>query len=182
VILLTSSLFMAFAVHAGAAGDRRGQVKFLLLTLGFGLSFMAIKSYEYSEEWRERLVPGPHFSTHALEGRLPQVPAPAGSSAERARETARTLQTAEFQTAGPNQFVRQRSQLFFVFYFFMTGLHMIHMVVGVGLVLWVLAQARRGLFTPSYYVPLEMVGLYWHFIDIVWVFLYPLLYLVALHR
>ena len=72
--------------------------------------------------------------------------------------------------------------MFFVFYFFMTGLHLFHMVVGIGLVSWVLALARRGRFTPEYHVPLEMVGLYWHFIDIVWVFLYPLLYLVALHK
>ena len=56
------------------------------------------------------------------------------------------------------------------------------MVIGIGLVTWVCVLARRGRFTPAYHTPLELTGLYWHFIDIVWVFLYPLLYLVALHK
>ena len=182
VVLLTSSLFMAFAVHRGATGDRQGQVRFLLLTMIFGLGFMAVKAYEYREEYREHLVPGPHFSTHALEAHLPKDPPAASSSGRGGAEYARTERTATLLTATPAQFVRQRAQMFFVFYFFMTGLHLFHMVVGIGLVSWVLALARRGRFTPAYHVPLEMVGLYWHFIDIVWVFLYPLLYLVALHK
>jgi cytochrome c oxidase subunit 3 len=182
VILLTSSLFMAFAVHGGATGDRKAQVKFLWLTLAFGLTFMVIKGFEYREEWHEGLVPGPHFSTHSLDEHLPHEPAPPGASPGHARESASTMRTASFLTSTPTLFVRQRAQLFFVFYFFMTGLHLIHMVIGIGLVLWVLAQARHGRFTPEYHVPLEMVGLYWHFIDIVWVFLFPLLYLVALHK
>lgn len=182
VILLTSSLFMAFAVHAGATGDRKAQIRYLLLTMLFGVGFMCVKGYEYSEEFREHLVPGAHFSTHALDAHLPREPPPPGVSAEHSREAARTLRTSLLLTATPAQFVRQRAQLFFVFYFFMTGLHLFHMVVGLGLVSWILMLARRGRFTPEYHVPLEMVGLYWHFIDVVWVFLYPLLYLVALHK
>lgn len=180
VILLTSSLFMAFAVHAGETGDRKAQVRYLLLTMALGTLFMVIKGFEYREEYHEHLIPGPHFSTEALH--LPEEPAPPTASAEHAHESAETLKTASFLTVTPVQFVRQRAQMFFVFYFFMTGLHLLHMVIGLGLVTWVLILARRGRFTPSYYTPLEMTGLYWHFIDIVWVFLYPLLYLVALHK
>jgi cytochrome c oxidase subunit III len=182
VFLLTSSLCMAFAVHGGATGDRKSQVRYLLLTLAFGLTFMVIKGFEYHQEYEEGLIPGRGFSIHALEKHLPQEPPPAGASAEHTHEGDTTTRSASMLTATRSQFVRQRAQLFFVFYFFMTGLHLFHMVVGVGLVLWVLTLARRGRFTPSYHVPLEMVGLYWHFIDIVWVFLYPLLYLVALHK
>jgi cytochrome c oxidase subunit 3 len=77
--------------------------------------------------------------------------------------------------------VTQNVQLFFSFYFAMTGLHALHMVVGVGILSWLLLHAARGRFTPSYFWPVEVSGLYWHFVDIVWIFLFPLLYLVARH-
>ena len=63
----------------------------------------------------------------------------------------------------------------------MTGLHAIHMLIGFGMLAYIISLARKGRFTPSYNDELQVAGLYWHFIDIVWVFLYPLLYLVALH-
>ncbi len=65
--------------------------------------------------------------------------------------------------------------------FAMTGVHALHMVIGLGLLLWLLAGARRGTFTAEYNTPVEMVGLYWHFVDIIWIFLFPLLYLVGHH-
>ena len=68
-------------------------------------------------------------------------------------------------------------QLFMVFYFSMTGLHALHMIVGAGLLLWFMYRAWRGDFGPEYYAPVEIMGLYWHFVDIVWIFLFPLLYL-----
>ena len=71
------------------------------------------------------------------------------------------------------------SELFFSLYFIMTGIHALHMVVGIGLMLVILAMARRGRFTPSYYGPIEVSGLYWHFVDIVWIFLFLLLYLLG---
>ncbi len=73
-------------------------------------------------------------------------------------------------------------QLFFSFYFAMTGLHALHMVIGVGLVLYVIRGALKGLYSREYHTPVEVVGLYWHFVDIVWIFLYPLLYLIDRHR
>ena len=68
-------------------------------------------------------------------------------------------------------------QLYMVFYFAMTGLHALHMVIGAGLLLWFIWRAWRGHFGPEYYGPVEVMGLYWHFVDIVWIFLFPLLYL-----
>jgi cytochrome c oxidase subunit 3 len=83
---------------------------------------------------------------------------------------------------GPNFnsaiFDHAQSQAFFFIYFAMTGVHALHMVIGIGVVLWIAMRARRGEFTPNYYNPVEMTGLYWHFVDIVWIFLYPLLYLI----
>lgn len=69
-------------------------------------------------------------------------------------------------------------QLFFVFYFVMTGLHAFHMLIGFGLLITLWIQAKLGKFCAEYYTPVEMIGLYWHFVDIVWVFLFPLLYLI----
>jgi cytochrome c oxidase subunit III len=70
-------------------------------------------------------------------------------------------------------------QLFFCFYFFMTGLHALHMVIGIGILCVLTVMAARGRFTPEYFSPMEVSGLYWHFVDIVWIFLFPLLYLIG---
>lgn len=73
------------------------------------------------------------------------------------------------------------SQLFFSFYFAMTGLHALHMIIGAGLLIQLIVKAKKNLFTPAYNTPVDMVGLYWHFVDIIWVFLFPLLYLIERH-
>ena len=70
-------------------------------------------------------------------------------------------------------------ELFFCFYFFMTGLHALHMIVGMGILGVLTVMTLRGKFTPEYYFPMEITGLYWHFVDIVWIFLFPLLYLIG---
>ena len=75
----------------------------------------------------------------------------------------------------------QNAQLFFWIYFAMTGLHAIHVTVGIGVLLVLTLLAWRGKFAHGNYNPVEITGLYWHFVDIVWVFLFPLLYLVG-HR
>jgi cytochrome c oxidase subunit 3 len=73
----------------------------------------------------------------------------------------------------------QQAQILFCFYFFMTGFHALHMVVGVGLMTTILMMARRRTFSAQYFTPVEISGLYWHFVDIVWIFLFPLLYLIG---
>lgn len=70
------------------------------------------------------------------------------------------------------------AEMFFNLYFAMTGLHAFHMIIGLGLMVWLLVKASRGRFSPEYYNPVEVSGLYWHFVDIVWIFLFPLLYLI----
>jgi cytochrome c oxidase subunit III len=70
-------------------------------------------------------------------------------------------------------------QLFFSLYFLMTGLHALHMLIGLGLVTWITIAAHKGRYTPEYHNPVENVGLYWHFVDIVWIYLFPLLYLIS---
>jgi len=71
--------------------------------------------------------------------------------------------------------------LFFSLYFAMTGMHAFHMIVGAGLLVWLIYKSARGTYTAEYNAPVEMFGLYWHFVDIVWIFLFPLLYLLGRH-
>jgi cytochrome c oxidase subunit 3 len=71
--------------------------------------------------------------------------------------------------------------IFFSFYFALTGVHALHMIIGIGLLTWLIVKAWRGRFSREYNTPVELVGLYWHFVDIIWIFLFPLLYLVGRH-
>ncbi len=76
---------------------------------------------------------------------------------------------------------QDKVQIFFWIYFVMTGLHALHMIIGLGIMTWLVWKAFRGTFTADYYAPVEITGLYWHFVDIVWIFLFPLLYLLGRH-
>jgi cytochrome c oxidase subunit 3 len=86
---------------------------------------------------------------------------------------------ASFHWDGPNP---GQAELFFSLYFAMTGLHAAHMVIGFGILSVFLYRSWRGDFSRGYYTPVDMAGLYWHFVDIIWIFLFPLLYLVGRHH
>jgi cytochrome c oxidase subunit 3 len=92
---------------------------------------------------------------------------------------------AEHHVPGPSfQFEKEHvrhAQIFFSLYFVMTGLHALHMVIGLGIMLVMLWWSWRGTITAEYHSPIEISGLYWHFVDIVWIFLFPLLYLIGRH-
>ena len=84
----------------------------------------------------------------------------------------------DFIFAGPQA---PYAAMYFVLYFVMTGFHALHMLVGIGVMAVMAVKTARGRFSASYYTPIEISGLYWHFVDIVWIFLYPLLYLIHVH-
>ncbi len=86
-----------------------------------------------------------------------------------------------FHLAGVPPGLQGQAQLFFSLYFAMTGLHALHMVVGAGLVITMMWLTYKGRFTAEYMTPIDITGLYWHFVDIIWIFLFPLLYLVDRH-
>jgi cytochrome c oxidase subunit 3 len=153
LVLLTSSFTMALAVHHARAGDNRRVARFVLLTMLFGAGFLGIKAYEWTTEIRHGLLPGAAFRHDAFP--------PPGHADE----------------LGPSSFA-QHAEMFYTAYFLMTGLHATHMIVGLGLLLWLVRGARRERFSPQYNTPVDMIGLYWHFVDVVWIFLFPLLYLV----
>src|SRR5262245_18339647 len=161
-VLLSSSLTMVLAVHAAQTNNRRGIVRYLLFTMLLGVIFLSIKSYEYHEKFVEHLVPGRRFLLPDAQGNPPDTRPPLAHS--------RGTQTTSTDVG--------HTELFFSFYFAMTGLHALHMIIGVALLGILAIAARRGLYSKEYYTPIEMTGLYWHFVDIVWVFLFPLLYLI----
>jgi cytochrome c oxidase subunit 3 len=71
-----------------------------------------------------------------------------------------------------------KANIFFSIYYMMTGLHGVHVIIGIGLMIWLLVKARAGAFSSEYYTPVEITGLYWHLVDVIWIFLFPLLYLI----
>jgi cytochrome c oxidase subunit 3 len=73
-------------------------------------------------------------------------------------------------------------ELFYVFYFLMTGLHAVHMIIGISILAILVVRTAAGSFTANYHTPIEATGLYWHFVDIVWVFLYAIFYLPGVHK
>ena len=137
-------------------------MRFLALTILFGSAFLGVKAYEYYHKFEERLVPGRSFTFEASHT--------SGQESDSQSVAARSTVADDFQS--------ESVELFFSFYFGMTGLHALHMVIGIAILGVLLAAARRGAFSAAYFTPMEMTGLYWHFVDIVWVFLFPLLYLI----
>ena len=154
IVLLLSSLTMALAVRAAQLRSRRELVRWLGLTMILGTAFLGIKAVEWTTDYHEHLIPGLNF----------QVP-----------EKDRAIVEQEGLRPG-------KMELFFVLYFFMTGLHAIHLIIGVVLVGVMAYLSWRGWFSGGGATQIEVTGLYWHFIDIVWVFLYPLLYLIDVHK
>ncbi len=73
----------------------------------------------------------------------------------------------------------KETHIYFALYFMMTGLHGIHVTIGIGLIFWVWLRNQRGEFSPAYYTPIDIVGLYWHLVDLIWIYLFPLLYLIG---
>jgi cytochrome c oxidase subunit 3 len=144
VVLITSSLTMALAVHAAGTGQRKLLMLFLVATMVLGAVFLGIKAVEYADKFTHHHVPGPTFH----------------------------FEEEEFA---------KNAQIFFSLYFVMTGLHALHMVIGLAVMMWMLWWAWNGTITSDYASPVEISGLYWHFVDIVWIFLFPLLYLLGRH-
>jgi cytochrome c oxidase subunit III len=168
VALITSSLTMALAVRSAQLSQRQATVFWLILTIVLGMVFLGIKVIEYADKFEHHHVPGPNFvwaEAHAPAGDA----SAAGAAAAEPQDHATTATDANLQ---------MHTQIFFSLYFTMTGLHALHMIIGVGLMSVITWMAWKGRFSSEYYTPVEMSGLYWHFVDIVWIFLFPLLYLV----
>ena len=152
-VLLVSSLTVVLAVRAAQDGKRKQLVSYLVITVLLGLTFLGVKGFEYAEKFEKHHVPGPTFQfTDTFDDNSQKIPVDA-----------------------------QHAQLFFSIYFVMTGMHALHMIIGCGLFSVLTVFAWKGRYTPGYYTPIENAGLYWHLVDIIWIYLFPLLYLISRH-
>jgi len=158
-ILITSGFFMALGVWAAEVRKQQLLVWTLILTTVFGCAFLGVKYVEYKEKWEKHHIPGNSFDVSEFVN-----PAAHGVNEK---------------PLPPD--MAQKTQIFFFLYFAMTGMHALHMIIGIGMLAWLILRAQRGDFTAGYVAPIENFGLYWHFVDIVWLFLFPLLYLINRH-
>jgi cytochrome c oxidase subunit 3 len=149
MILLSSSFTMAMAVRSAQLAKRNALMMFLGLTMFLGVAFLCAKAVEYQNDYVDRVIPGIAF---APQGEMLQHLLPGGLG---------------------------HAQMFMFFYFAMTAVHAVHMIIGLGLLSVLLWRAHEDVFTSEYFAPVEVTGLYWHFVDIIWIFLFPLLYLVG---
>ncbi len=149
IFLITSSLTMTLAIRAAKLGDRSGLYRNLLLTFALGSAFMVVKGFEYAEDFHEHILPGASFGGEIKEG-----------AEERGLDTGKV-------------------RLFLCFYYIMTGIHGIHILVGLGCILWLVQQNYAHKLPPENYSTVEVVSLYWHLVDAIWLFLMPLLYLAG---
>jgi len=150
VVLLFSSLTMALSIYYAQHNDKKKTLINLYITVACGAIFMLVKYFEYTHKIHMGLLPGNLFHPHGL-------------SPEQM-----TL-VEQFSNMG----------LYFSFYFCMTGLHGSHVVAGMGLIIWCIIRTHRGEFSSKYWTPLECVGLFWHLVDLIWIYLFPLLYLIG---
>ncbi len=139
LVLLTSSFWMAWAIHLVRQGKSRGATWSLAIVLALGCVFLALKGLEWGEHIEEGVVLGTGYS---------------------------------------GKFLGDGTRLFFSLYFLMTGLHALHVVAGMALVAWMLVRVRQRRIAAERHLNLELVGLYWHFVDLIWVFLWPMFYLM----
>jgi cytochrome c oxidase subunit 3 len=174
-VLLASSFTMAMSVWSAQVGRKKLLSTFLTLTLVLGFAFLGVKYVEYAQKFHHHLIPGRNFDIAYC------VNHPGACQDIKAEDlAAEREEIAEAQAADPD--LNSHAQLYYSAYFGMTGLHALHMVIGAGLLLWLLGQSLAGRFTPQWNTPVDVVGLYWHFVDIVWIYLFPLLYLIDRHQ
>lgn len=209
LVLIVSSLTMALTVYFAQKGNRNMQIILIVLTMLFGTVFLGVKAVEYTDKYNHGLVPvaglnkkipaaGEHHGSEKpcweVDHNAPAVehPNPRGEFQWTDCSLAKKAQDENFLTPAEkvgyftngeidaNKF-RDKVRIFFYIYFVMTGLHALHMIIGLGIMLWLLWKAFKNTFSSEYYAPVEIAGLYWHFVDIVWIFLFPLLYLLGRH-
>lgn len=229
LVLICSSLTMAWAVRAAQLNRHRTLIACLVLTLVGALGFLGIKYVEYKHKWEEGLRPGMYYDpvhrdvaavdrfetreTAAVTGTGPPVPItappdqpapllepdtpaplapPAPEQAEPEDPEATRIKPAPTGPPGlalsaltpaasiapEHRDEPDNVRVFFSVYFLMTGLHGIHVIVGMGLITWILLRAMKREFSHRYFAPVDLVGLYWHLVDLIWIFLFPLLYLI----
>ena len=168
LVLLTSSLTVVLAIRAAQQNKQKQIFGYLIATIVLGAMFFGFKIVEYKLDYDEQLWPSWVDYSRSMP-----------ASQDKPGMTFHPHDRfGEIQNPSEYQAQLDHAKLFFRFYYSLTGLHALHMLVGLGIFGFLAVQARRGKYTPESHQQVEICGLYWHFVDIVWIFLFPLLYLV----
>jgi cytochrome c oxidase subunit 3 len=206
VILICSSFTIAWAVRAAQLKQIRLLKVMLVLTLACAAGFLCVKYVEYSSKWQHGLlwasqynpdvhhgeveehgeepgVAGEAGSDTAVGGVVTEPPPVASGDVERSKigpaaSGPAGLAAAEGQTDDEIVAEPNNAQIYFSIYFLLTGLHGIHVLGGMGAMAWLLSLARRGAFDAGHFTKVDMVALYWHLVDLIWIYLFLLLYLI----
>jgi cytochrome c oxidase subunit III len=191
VVLLFSSLTMALAISYTQSGKKNAATIMMAITIVCAGIFMVVKYFEYSHKFAVGTVPGKHsyVEVTGADGKTEKITKIADLSNQYFALKEAGIAPAEIEAklhidekeATELKALSQVEnwQMFFGFYFVMTGIHGIHVVAGALLIFWVMIKNMRGKVGPEYYTPVEGVGLFWHVVDLVWIYLFPLLYLVG---
>jgi len=163
-VLITSSFTMAMGVWSAEMRRKGLLVFFLVMTFLLGLAFLGIKTIEYGEKIEKHHVPGFHYSVQSfVDSRSDK------EVFEKYHDKSLPLDMA------------RHTEVYFSLYFAMTGMHALHMIIGIAILAFMIVRARAGAYTTGHITFVENFGLYWHFVDIIWIFLFPLLYLISRH-
>jgi cytochrome c oxidase subunit III len=163
-VLITSSFTMAMGVWCAETHKKKGLVLCLILTFILGMGFLGIKTIEYSEKIEKHHVPGFHYSLNSFTN-----PASDPEIFKEYHDKPLPLDMA------------RHTEVYFSLYFAMTGMHALHMIIGIAILTFMIFRAQAGAYTSGHVTFVENFGLYWHFVDIIWIFLFPLLYLISRH-
>lgn len=203
IVLLLSSLTMVWAIRGIQMDNRKVLIGNLLATIALASAFLVVKYFEYEHKFHIGIFPGSNFELAEdtpTVSELSGVPAlepfvvveghgenagadPAHSEEELVEDVAHTEEALSAEEAAKlaakeEIFHERRAGIFFAIYYMMTGIHAIHILIGIiaiGILTW---KAWKGKYTSVWYTPVENVGLYWHIVDIIWIFVFPLMYLI----
>lgn len=171
VILLASSFTVAWAVDAIKRNKRQLTNWLIVITIGLAAGFMANKAMEYTHK------------THPEEIKKENLaPAYAAALEEAGKCENGKCIAVPFQPwnmGAKNAKTPVFANTFFAQYFIMTGIHGLHVLIGMGIFIWVLSLGLRDKLSPEWMTPVEVSGLYWHLVDLIWIYLFPMLYLVS---
>jgi cytochrome c oxidase subunit 3 len=194
-VLLLSSFTMAWAVRAAQTNQRRLTTALLAITILCACGFLGVKVIEYHHKFADGLLWGKNYKPTAEALEMVESHAephgamaiPRGGHGPGVGDTkAKMMDMGGVHDVHPSRppadlstmHQPQNVHIFFGIYFAMTGLHAVHIILGIGVLMWIMWRSHRGDFSSKYYAPVEYTGLYWHLVDLVWIYLFPLLYLI----
>ncbi len=194
-VLIISSLTAAWAVRCAQRGNKQGLVLNIAITILCAFGFLGIKYVEYNHKFHDglgwaakdaELEWSRHDPKHQVwelpgfQAKHPEVAAAAAAAAKEGKSNREIAAVARKAAGGKDLGIVQpaNSNTFFGIYFFMTGLHGIHVIAGIIVWGWLLVRALKGQFGPKYFGPIDYAALYWHLVDLIWIYLFPMLYLI----